>query len=548
MNLRTPYRPGELRNQPDRVGEHNAWLADESLRWWTLRCAGGAPAPPVIEAIGARVGGHDLQDAARRANERPPVLAGPNGPSDVVFDDAWHRLLGAVLDSGVCGMPWTHAHGYVWRAAAFELWSRLDMGVMCPVSMTTAAVPVVERDPQLAGRWRDRLVGPRGERPALAGMAMTEPQGGSDLADSSTVADVANDGTATLTGLKWFCSHPVGDILLVLAREPGVGLGSRGLSCFAVTRILDDGSHNRWEITRLKDKLGTRSLASAELRLDGAAATRIGDPGDGVRTIIDMVAHTRMDCAIGSTGVMTRALTEAVAYASRRTAFGARLVDLPAMRVTLADLAIEREAALALALEIARSFGAGDAHCRLVTAIGKFWITRRAVAVCIEAVECLGGNGYTEEFDLARLYRDAQVNSTWEGSGNVIALDVLRTLHRDAGSEEALRAWCAQLVGVESDGGHPSLALLDDALALPRAESMARTIAGRVAIAIQSALLTHRACATGSAVDRATVEAFLATRCGNAGERVFGMDVDGALEEAAGELIDRYTTSTAEPL
>jgi putative acyl-CoA dehydrogenase len=370
-------------------------------------------------------------------------------------------------------------------------------------------------------------------------MAMTEPQGGSDLSRSSTQATARGDGTFTLNGHKWFVSHPTADAFLILARDPEVSAtGNDGLSCFLASGWREDGSRNGFELQRLKDKLGTRSLASAEVILRDTYATRVGEPGRGIATIIEMVVHTRMDCAIGSAGLMARAVAETVHYARKREAFGAVLEAQPQMRTVLADIVLEREASLALAYEVALQFQQGNAIGRLMTAVAKYWITRRAVAVAIECVESLGGNGYTEELPLARLYRDAQVNSTWEGAGNVMALDVLRTLTKQPQLMGELIAHVADLVADAPLQLARDVASLCADINPPTSQADGRRFAGEVAVTLQAALLAHRAGATGHDSDAHIARAFIATRCHGRGVHIFGANAS-ALDEAADALIDR---------
>ena len=554
-----PSRPRVAPNQPDPIADHDSWASDPSSRWWLdhmLRsCGVDEPAGghgDRLAAVGAAVGSMRLRDAADTANRNDPQLATwdryGNRIDDVRFDPAWHEVLDSVTASGVCGLPWIDERaGYLVRAAAMEQWARLDIGVMCPVTMTGAAVPVLLRDEdgpggQMARRILDAARSGRGAGHPLMGMAMTEPQGGSDLSASSTTARDLGDGTFALDGHKWFVSHAIADGLLVLAREPagtpGVGDGSRGLSCFFVPGWLDDGTRNALQLQRLKDKLGTRSLASAEVVLAGALGTRVGEPGRGVPTIIEMVVHTRMDCSLGNAGILARAIGEVVNHARGRETFGGALVDQPLMRMVLADLLLEREAALALSYEVARGFQVADPVSRLVTAVAKYWITRRAVLGCIECVESMGGNGYTEEFPLARLYRDVQVNSTWEGSGNVMALDVLRALGRDPQLVAGARSRIVDLLDGAPHDVAGSIAAFAAGIEAPSGQQDARRFTGRLALALQAALLAHRAGATGDSADELVARAFVATRLEASPERVFG-DGDQRLADAAEALLDR---------
>lgn len=564
---RIPARTRVSANQAAAIPDHDAWAADSSSRWWLDHLLATTTGGPIAEEhaarlqrVGRAVGSRRLRDAADRANQNDPQLATydrwGNRIDDVRLDPAWFEVLHEVTASSVCGLPWLDPQsGYLVRAAAMELWARLDVGVMCPVTMTGAAVPVLQRDAEgpggrLARQILEAAGEARGAGHPLVGMAMTEPQGGSDLSTSSTTATPLRDGTWRIDGHKWFVSYPVADALLVLAREPdgteGVGSGSRGLSCFLVPGWLPAargdgggrGTRNGVELQRLKDKLGTRSLPSAEVVFDGAVATRIGGAGRGVPTIIEMVVHTRMDCVLGNAGILARAVGEAVNHVRGRAAFGARLVEQPLMRMVLADLLLEREAALALGYEVARGFQVGDPVSRLVTAVAKYWVTRRAVAGCIECVETMGGNGYTEEFPVARLYRDAQVNSTWEGSGNVMALDVLRALARDPALVTGARARVASLLDGAPDRLVADVADFAAAIDPPRGEADARRFTGRLALALQAALLAHRAGVTGEDADRRVAEAFVATRLEASPERVFG-DGDERLARAASALLAR---------
>jgi len=397
------------------------------------------------------------------------------------------------------------------------LMSQAEAGVGCPLSMTYASIPALRHAPELAQEWEPRFLDPDPERAALCGMAMTERQGGSDVRANTTQAVRAGgSGPYELTGHKWFCSHPVSDAFLVLAQAPG------GLSCFFLPRLLPDGRRNPgFTILRLKDKLGTRALASAEIELDGALAWPIGDEGRGVPTIIEMVNHTRLDCVLGSAAGMRRAVAEATHHAAHRSAFGKLLIDQPAMQNVLADLCVESEAATLLAVRLARAFdpGAEPLFQRLGTAIAKYWVCKRATPLIAEALECLGGNGFVEEFPLARMLRDSPLNSIWEGSGNVIALDVLRAMAKEPATVDAV------LNEVELAGGMDER--LDSATAKIRdllpglasdpsgAEFMARGVAERLALALQASLILRHS-------PPEVADAFLAGRVSPAGGRTFG--------------------------
>lgn len=554
---RTPREP--VGNQVEPLADHDAWSRDVSARWWlehlleaaSVDADSRARARELLRDVGTKVGSVRLRDAADRANRNDPTFvagADPRGSDDEIrFDPAWDECLDAVTSSGVCALGVADERaGWMVRAAAMELWARLDIGVMCPVTMTSAALPLLLRaaavGDEACADLAQRILSAShtGTVPQpLVGMAMTEPQGGSDLAGSTVEAERI-DGRWVLSGHKWFCSHPTSDALLVLARDPDVAdaEGTRGLSCFLVPGWTADGQRNGIIVQRLKDKLGTRSLASSEVVFDRAEATRVGAAGRGVPTIMQMVVGTRMDCAIGSAGVLMRAITEVLHAAEQREAFGARLVEQPLMRMVLGDLLLEREGALALAFEVARGVQRQDAVSGLVTAVAKYWITRRAVLGCIECVEALGGNGYTEEFVAARLYRDAQVNSTWEGAGNVIALDVLRSLARAPELHDAYLARVDELLdGAPSDIARAVQAFADS-IERPVGEFAARRYAGRMAVLLQAALLAHRAGASGAREDEVVACGYVATRIEATPERAFG-DGDERLGAAADELLSR---------
>jgi putative acyl-CoA dehydrogenase len=378
------------------------------------------------------------------------------------------------------------------------VWSQANAGVMCPVSMTYSAVPALRCDPELAAEWEPRLTLPDYERGALCGMAMTEKQGGSDVRANVTQAEPAGDGWYELTGHKWFCSYPPCDIFLVLAQT------ASGVSCF----LLERGAG--MEFQRLKDKLGTRSLPSSEVEFRAAPARLLGQEGRGVATIIEMVTHTRLDCVIGSAAGMRRGVAEAVWHARHRSAFGARLVEQPAMINVLADLALESEAATATALRLARAYDEGDhALRRFATAIAKYWVCKRATPHAVESLECLGGNGYVEESPMPRLLRDAPLNGIWEGSGNVIALDVLRALAREPAGLEAFRAECEL-----ARGASPLLDAHLDSLSPDIDQWGARRAVEDLALAFQASLLVRFA-------PDFVADAFCAARLGDGG-RVYG--------------------------
>jgi putative acyl-CoA dehydrogenase len=505
---------------------------------------------PDLERIGRYVGTVDFQHDAERANRREPELRTHdrhgNRVDEVDYDESYHRIIRAAVAEGAHTSAWASPQpgANVARAATFMLFAQIEPGHACPVSMTHAAVPVVAQSPGLAEKWMPRLLsreysgdlGTPSKSSALFGMAMTEKQGGSDVRANTTraVASGEGDGAYRLTGHKWFCSAPMSDAFLLLA-QTGAGLG-----CFLVPRVLDDGTRNVFRIQRLKDKLGNRANASSEIELDDTVGFLIGEEGRGVATIIEMVAGTRLDCILGTTAGMRQVTAEALWHVRHRAAFGALLIDQPAMTAVVADLALETEAATATALRLARAHDAdaSDADVafrRLATAVAKYWICKRGPAHAYEALECLGGNGYTEAFPLARRYREQPVMAVWEGSGNVIALDVLRALSREPQSLEAFDAEVSLAAGE-----HP---VFDAHLAATRREAAdllssderdaaasARHLVADLALTLQASLLLRTA---PSAVSHAFVDSRLGENRGHLyGELPRGTDVATIVERS----------------
>ncbi|MGN6634259.1 MAG: acyl-CoA dehydrogenase family protein, partial [Oryzihumus sp.] len=444
----------EVTNQVPPLLGHNVVDSDPALTEGLTRW-GDATDRVELSRLGELAGTARAQAWGEQADRVTPVLHthSPRGErvDEVEFHPAWHELMSTAVSYGLTAEPWTRPAGtgaHVRRAAGFVAWSQVEAGHGCPVSMTYAAVPALMTSPELGALWAPLLASreydfglrPRGAKAgAIAGMGMTEKQGGSDVRRNATAATPSPGGpleggdTNRLTGHKWLCSAPISDVLLGLAQAPG------GLTCFVVPRVLADGSRNTFAIQRLKDKLGNRSNASSEIELDGTWGVRLGDEGRGIRTILDMVAATRLDCVLGSASTMRAALVRAVHHTRHRQAFGAALVDQPLMRNVLTDLALESEAATTLGLRLAAAVDEGDtAFSRLAVAVAKFWVCKRTSPIVAEALECLGGNGFVEENGLARLSREAPLNSIWEGSGNVNALDVLRALGREPESVEAV--------------------------------------------------------------------------------------------------------------
>lgn len=507
----------EVLNQaPPRTGL-NEYLINPALTEAVERYDAGWATGHLSEA-GALVGRADFQHDAELADTNPPVLATHDRwghrVDEIEFHPAYHRIMAAAIGHGAHTSCWSSPRpgAHVARAATFMLFAQVEPGHACPVSMTHAVVPSLRHTPALAEFWLPKvysrtydphLRAPSAKTSAVFGMAMTEKQGGSDVRANSTHAVPGADGTWLLTGHKWFCSAPQSDAFLVLAQTAGA------LSCFLVPRVLPDGSRNAFRIQRLKDKLGNRSNASSEIELDGTAGWLVGEPGRGVRTIIEMVAQTRLDCVLGSAAGMRQAVAEAAWHVRHRSAFGAVLIDQPAMTAVIADLQLEAEAATWLGLRLAAAYDSEDAEAvafrRLATAVAKYWVCKRGPHHAYEALECLGGNGYTEAFPLARRYREQPVMAVWEGSGNVIALDVLRAMSREPASVEAVDRELQSALGV-----HPAYdAHVAAVRRLVRAASPAhaRRVVEQLALALQAAVLIREAPA-------AVADAFVAARLG----------------------------------
>jgi putative acyl-CoA dehydrogenase len=523
--LETSLDPArDVLNQPPPLQPIDLLEADLALREGVEREGGGWGLAAIREA-GVVAGSPEALEHGRRAERNEPRLITHDRYGhridEVELDPSWHWLLSGAVSRSIHSLPWRDARpgAHVVRAAMFSLWGNANDGVMCPVSMTYAAIPALrEGAPDLAAEWEPRLTSPDYEHGALAGMAMTERQGGSDVRANITRADPVGDGVYEIRGHKWFCSYPPCDVFLVLAQAP------RGLSCFLVER------GPGMEFQRLKDKLGTRSLPSSEVEFTGIAGRLIGEEGRGVPAIIRMVNHTRLDCLIGSSTGLRRGTLEAIHHARHRSAFGARLADQPAMRNVLADLAVESEAATAATLRVARSYDdpADGAFRRFATAVMKYWVSKRAAGHAAEALECLGGNGFVEESGMPLIYRDAPLNSIWEGSGNVAALDVLRAVVREPEGLPAFMSECERAAGADRR--------LDQHLARTRerVQSMfagqpgdsteqrlyesqfeARRLVEELAVGLQASLLVRHS-------PHAVADAFCAARLDGAGGRVYG--------------------------
>ncbi|MGN8551798.1 UNVERIFIED_CONTAM: acyl-CoA dehydrogenase family protein [Microbacterium sp. SLM126] len=496
-----------------------------------LDAFGAGWADPGLREAGALVGSLDFQRDAELANTHTPVLYTHDRwgfrLDEVEYDPSYHRVIAAALAHGAHTSAWANPRpgAHVARAAAFMLFAQVEPGHACPVSMTHAAVASIADSPWVADEWMPRLLSreydprllPADQKPsALVGMAMTEKQGGSDVRAGTTVGVSMGGHAYQLTGHKWFCSAPMSDGFLVLAHTRRGGT-EEGLSCLFVPRILPGGTRNVFRLQRLKDKLGNRSNASAEVEFDGTVGFVLGEPGRGVRTIIEMVQRTRLDCVLGTAAGMRQSIAEAVWHARGREAFGAPLVGQPAMTAVLADLALESEAAMLSGLRLAQLFEAEAsdhdiALRRLATPVAKYWVCKRGPHHAYEALECLGGNGYTEAFPLARRYREQPVMAIWEGSGNVIALDVLRALTRDSDSADAFAAELATTDGASATlDAHSArtLALLRDLQGTDpaTAQGQARRLTESLALAFQASLMLRHAPSRDA-------EAFIGARLG----------------------------------
>jgi putative acyl-CoA dehydrogenase len=490
-----------ISNQPPPLVDYNLFDADAPLRE-SLEREGAAWAHDLVQEVGQIAGTERAIDWGFQANANPPKLQTHDRfgerIDEVEFHPAWHELMRVAIGHALHALPWREprAGGHAARAAAFYVWSQVEGGHGCPVSMTYAAVPTLRKQPDLASRWEPLMTTldydpglrpPASKKGVLFGMAMTERQGGSDVRANTTRAEpTGSDGEHILTGHKWFCSAPMCDAFLVLAQAP------KGLSCFLLPRVLPDGNRNAFHIERLKDKLGNRSNASAEVAFQGAWAVLVGEEGRGLPTIIEMVNHTRLDCVIGSASLMRQAVAQATHHTAYRRAFGKLLSEQPLMVNVLADLALESEATTILMMRLAGAFDRArdpaEAHFRRIgVAIAKFWTCKRAIAVVAEALECHGGNGYVEESILPRLYREAPLNSIWEGSGNVNALDVLRAMQREP---DSLTSYLVEVKAARDARLEHALGDIEKEIANPsELESRARLVVEKMAVALQASLM-----------------------------------------------------------
>jgi putative acyl-CoA dehydrogenase len=541
----TPTRSTpEVSNQPPPLVDYNVFDQDAALRE-AMEREGAGWAEERVRSVGSIAGGAQAIRWGFQANDNPPVLHTHdrfgNRIDEVEFHPAWHELLSVATSFELHSGPWRDPRpgAHVARAAAFFVLTQAEGGFGCPISMTYAGIPALRVAPELAADWEPRALSTRYDARfvpseekdgVLLGMAMTEKQGGSDVRANTTRADPTGGGEYELTGHKWFCSAPMCDAFLVLAQAPG------GLTCFLLPRWRPDGTRNGFHIQRLKDKLGNRSNASSEVEFDAALAWSVGEEGRGVPAIIEMVNHTRLDCVLGTAAGMRLGVAQATHHAAHRAAFGKLLADQPLMQNVLADLAVESEAATATAMRLARAYdqwwgGSEEARsfARLATAVSKYWVCKRGPMHAAEALECLGGNGYVEDSGMPRLYRESPLNSIWEGSGNVISLDVLRAMAKTpdavalffdeislaSGADERLDTY---VVDLRRRLGHVT-------------ESEARALVERLAIALQASLLVR----SGPAP---VAEAFVGSRVAGDAGLAFGTLSSGTDVRA---IVDRAT-------
>ncbi|MEN3276749.1 MAG: putative acyl-CoA dehydrogenase [Massilia sp.] len=548
----------EVFNQAPPFGDVNLFSCDPALREGVVR-EGAGWAVEDLAALGARLGRFEVLDLARLANANGPRLVsfdrGGRRIDEVEFHPAWHALMGLMIDAGAHSSPWLDPRpgAQVARAAGYLLFGQVENGAQCPVTMTYAAVPALRRAGALGERWLPKILSreydPRSlpveqKRGALVGMGMTEKQGGTDVrANTTRASQIApldararfgeeGAGAWRIVGHKWFFSAPQSDAHLVLAQADEAG--SAGLSCFFVPRFLPDGTRNPIRVQRLKDKLGNRSNASSEVEFCGAVGWLVGEVGRGIPTILEMGGYTRLDCVVGTAGIMRAALCHALHHARGRLAFGKPLASQPLMQNVLADLALESEAATAFALRLARCFDRLDdplesTLARLLTPAGKYWLCKRGPAFGAEAMEVMGGNGYVEDGPLARLYREFPVNSIWEGSGNVMSLDVLRALGKSPeAARAALEAELAPAAALDPRFARYAASLGRDLAGTD--ETGARRLAERLVVAVQGGCLLRHA-------PPFVAEAFMASRIaqdvgGAFGRLPAGLDLDAILARA----------------
>jgi putative acyl-CoA dehydrogenase len=525
--------PDAVFNQPPPLENYNLFESDRPLKE-AVRQYGGDWITTEAHNLGELLGKPETINLGVLANRFPPELRTHDRfghrIDEVTYHPAYHELMRIGISARTHSLPWLEKRpgAQVARAALLMLKHQVDEGSSCPLSMTFAAIPSLRSQPELATEWEPRALAsaydPRSvpalqKNGILLGMGMTERQGGSDVRANTTVAEPLHGGGPgkdyLITGHKWFCSAPMCDAFLILAQAPA------GLSCFLLPRWQPDGTRNAFHLLRLKDKLGNRSNASSEVEFRRAFARLLGEEGRGINAIIEMVRHTRLDCTLGSAASIHKAVTEAIHHAAHRQAFGRLLIDQPLMRNVLADLALESEAATALAMRVAHAFDRStqdpqeQKFARVVTPVAKYWITKRAPAVVAEALECLGGNGYIEESLLPRLFRDAPLNSLWEGAGNIQCLDFLRAMQKDPATVEALRQEIASATGLNSIFDRFATTILSARQMEADAEFGARFFVEKLALALQAAALIRNG-------DKKVADVFCSARLTGSAGLAFG--------------------------
>jgi putative acyl-CoA dehydrogenase len=514
----------EVINQPPSLESYDLFSSDAVLREAVAR-EGAAAAEEGLSSLGRALGEPEIIAQGFAANRNPPQLKTfdrfGHRLDEVEFHPAWHDLLHVACSYGLHSLPWASPQrgAHVARAAGTYMLTQIESGVYCPIAMTYASVPTLRQNPEIAAGWLPviyknrydpRFIPIQQKTGALIGMGMTENQGGSDLRANVTRAEPAGDGSFRLHGHKWFMSAPMCDGFLILAQAP------KGLSCFFMPRWTPDGERNAVHINRLKDKLGNKSNASSEVEFHGAYAQMVGEEGRGIPTIIEMAGYTRLDCCIGSSGLMRQAVAQAAHHARYRSAFQKKLIDQPLMTNVLADMAVECEAATVLTMRLARAYDEDGEMAqvirRVVTPSAKFWICKRTPYLTYEAMEVLGGAGYIEESIMPRLYREAPVNSIWEGSGNVMCLDVLRAVARTPNASEILSN---EITSAGDKRVNSFAAKLQRQLGAVPDESQARALVRDLVLALQGALLVKHAPA-------AVADAFCASRLDGEAGGAFG--------------------------
>ncbi len=533
-------------NQPPILQDYNLYCKDRALVE-SINREGAGWASEQLESFGQHIAREEAIKLGYLANENVPILRTHdrfgNRIDEVEFHPAWHELLAISVQNRLTNLPWHEPKqgAHVARAAMMYMMVQIEAGHMCPVSMTFSCVPALKKQPEIfaafesalmSNQYDPRFIPVNEKRAMLVGMSMTEKQGGSDVRANTTEGrPVKKRGPGELyelTGHKWFCSHPMSDAFVMLAQAQG------GLSCFLVPRFSPSGERNQIRLQRLKSKLGNKSNASAEIELDGAHGWLIGEEGRGVATIIDMVSHTRLDCALSSAGMMRQALTQALHHTQYRSAFKKKLIDHELMRNVLSDLALESEAATVLTMRLARAYDAGasdkreDLFRRIATAVAKYWICKRAPSHVYECLETLGGNGYVEESMMPRLYREAPVNSVWEGSGNVICLDVLRALSNEPETATVILDEIKQISGQDSE--LDAQIERSESLIVRKSEGECRQLVELLAVLLQAKLLVESA-------PQAVSDAFIDSRIRGRWARTFGtlssdVDTQAILERA----------------